>query len=408
HPPARQVFGYWHLFVTRVEPLTKILHCSTFARNLFTAIDEPEKLKSSTATLLFSVYYSAVSTCTATETRTRFGAGKDVLLHQYSRIIESALADNYGMPTLESVQALILYIICLRRQDDNTNLKALFGLAVRLAQMIHLHQEPAEKGLKPFECELRRRLWFHICQLESRGAEEGGARSTSVMEGSDLRFPANLNDCDLDPQAVEVPVSRIGVTEMTFVRVRWEAQRMVHKLWNIKKQAKGSGDMSGLRAQQYQFFNEASARLKEEYLDHMDSSRPYDWMCRLFLEGMIHKVRMMIEHPFGQIPKKDMSPEERFKLLQSSVYDINFAHSLATDRRTEQWQWFFRRYVQWHSLAIVVAELPRIKDRSFTLSAWAVLDPILANWDKTYASKKGEEAWEHVHALIEKAREMRK
>jgi len=122
---------------------------------------------------------------------------------------------------------------------------------------------------------------------------------------------------------------------------------------------------------------------------------------------MLTKVRMMIDHPFGKTPSKDMTPEERYRLLQSSVTIISDTHDAAVDPRIEGWHWFFRAYVQWHSLGIVVAELGRSSNRQFTTSAWAVLDPILADWDRIYQKRKDEPAWDHVNALIERAKEMR-
>ena len=57
--------------------------------------------------------YAAVASCTNHEARRRFGESREVLLQRYGRVIESALADNYNMPVLESLQALVIYVVCL-------------------------------------------------------------------------------------------------------------------------------------------------------------------------------------------------------------------------------------------------------------------------------------------------------
>jgi len=251
-PPARLFFEYWDLFATRVDPLTKIIHCPSFKEKIFQAIDAWEKLDPPTQTLFFSIYYSAVSTCTANEARRRFGESKEALLQRYARVIEAALADNYGMPTLESVQALVIYIICIRRQDDGTNVRALFGLAVRLAQMIGLNEDPGPH-IMPLEAELRRRVWRHICGLESRGAEEGVIRSTSVMHGHNVQFPIALNDIDFDPNSMYMLTPRVGVTDMTFPQIRWEALRLAFSIWSIRKQNTATDqniDSESIRLQQ--------------------------------------------------------------------------------------------------------------------------------------------------------------
>lgn len=60
-----------------------------------------------------------------------------------------------------------------------------------------------------------------------------------------------------------------------------------------------------------------------------------------------------------------------------------------------------------HSIAIVLAELGGNNNQHFVNTAWAVLDPILADWNRVYHAKKDEPAWTHVNALIEKARHLR-
>ena len=103
-----------------------------------------------------------------------------------------------------------------------------------------------------------------------------------------------------------------------------------------------------------------------------------------------------------------MSVSERFELLQASVDIIRLSHTVAVNKKIDDWKWYFRGWVQWHSIAIVIAELGGNKNQNFVNAAWAVLDPMLMDWDNVYRVKKDEPAWEHVNTLIERAREMRR
>lgn len=114
HPPIPQVFELWHLYVTRVDPLIKAVHCPTFAKTLIACIDDLASLGTAHEALLFSIYYAAVTTCTPREANKRFGESRDVLLERYGRRIEAALTDNYGMPEPESLQALLVYMVSLK------------------------------------------------------------------------------------------------------------------------------------------------------------------------------------------------------------------------------------------------------------------------------------------------------
>lgn len=113
HPPPRRILEYWHLYVSRVDPLLKIIHAPSFATTLFSVIDNLETAGPVTEALLFSIYHISVSTCTPREARRRFGEDRSALLKRYGRIVEGTLADNYGMPTLGSLQALVTYIVSM-------------------------------------------------------------------------------------------------------------------------------------------------------------------------------------------------------------------------------------------------------------------------------------------------------
>lgn len=110
--------------------------------------------------------------------------------------------------------------MCIRRSDKVSDIGDLFHEAVRCAQFIKLEQDP-EGRYPPFEVEYRRRLWFHLCGLESRTAEEGGSRKYSILKGQTVEMPRNLNDCDLNPRMTVPPRSRDGITDSTFPILRY-------------------------------------------------------------------------------------------------------------------------------------------------------------------------------------------
>ena len=150
-----------------------------------------------------------------------------------------------------------------------------------MAQLIGLNEDP-DDAFPPFEAQMRRRLWWHICGLESRGAEEGGARQTSIMEDCHVQLPSNLNDFDLKRSSADRVRPRTGVTDMTFVLLRWDSVRLVHSLMEIKKRHKsGRRDIeaASLKEQQNKALEESKLRFQTNYLRHLDESRPYDWLC---------------------------------------------------------------------------------------------------------------------------------
>ena len=111
HPPVRRVFEYWYLYVLRVDPLVKLIHVPTFAKKLFYLADDLSAIPDSTEAMMYSMYYAVISSCTPREVRHRFGENRIALKRRYGKALESALADNYGVPNIELIQALVLYLV---------------------------------------------------------------------------------------------------------------------------------------------------------------------------------------------------------------------------------------------------------------------------------------------------------
>lgn len=157
-----------------------------------------------------------------------------------------------------------------------------------MAQLIGLQEDPGD-DYPPFEAEMRRRLWWQICGLESMAAEEGVARQTSIMEERDVRIPSNLNDIDLQPDMQEIPVPRSGVAETSFLILRTEVISLAHRLWAIKKRFRLEGrieDTGAILQDQRAALEAFKAKMREDVLNHCDASRRFDWLLIAFYEAM--------------------------------------------------------------------------------------------------------------------------
>lgn len=63
---------------------------------------------------MFSIYYTALSTCTAREVRQRFGERQEELMQRYGRYFEHAAGHCFDTPSLEYLQGIILYMVSLQ------------------------------------------------------------------------------------------------------------------------------------------------------------------------------------------------------------------------------------------------------------------------------------------------------
>lgn len=173
HPPPEQIPKYWNLFKENVDPLVKLIHIPTMEPKIFDAMTHLSHLPKGLEALMFAIYYGAVTSLQQHEVVQVLGYDQETLLARYRFGIEQALARAHFLDTEEIIvlQAFVLFLVLLRRNDDARIFWTLTGLVVRLAQALGCHRDGSHFDMSPFECEMRRRLWWHVCILDSRASE---------------------------------------------------------------------------------------------------------------------------------------------------------------------------------------------------------------------------------------------
>lgn len=167
HPLPSQIPFYWQTFLENVHPLVKILHAPTMTKTIKEVQNNLNNLSKSTEALMFSIYFATITSMNAEQVQSNFGISKATLLKQYRFGTEQALARAGLLNTNEivTVQAFILFLVCVRRHDDTRFVWTMTGLAIRISQSLGLHRDGAKFGLPPFDTEMRRRLWCKLILL---------------------------------------------------------------------------------------------------------------------------------------------------------------------------------------------------------------------------------------------------
>ncbi|KAJ3528033.1 hypothetical protein NM208_g10411 [Fusarium decemcellulare] len=186
---------------------------------MISVISEPGQMSPSLEALLFAVYFAAATSLSNDE---MLG-----LSHA------AAKADLLNEPNVTSLQALAIFATCLRVHDNSRAVWVLIGTAIRLAQSIGIHRDGVSLKLDPFESELRLRLWWQLCLLDSRAPEDHGFANTIENLGHGLRLPLNVDDAQLYPAMRTLPVESEAWTETTFCLVQLEAAKLLHQVLGL-------------------------------------------------------------------------------------------------------------------------------------------------------------------------------
>ncbi|CAI7570837.1 unnamed protein product [Penicillium palitans] len=123
-------------------------------------------------------------------------------------------ADFLRSPGVLTLQAAVLYLLCARVGGDTRVVWAESAVVIRLAQSQGIHRDGKKIGLSPFDTEIRRRLWWHICILDILCSEDQGIDMQIKPGTFDTQFPVNVDGDELEPLMLELPPERYGFTDI--------------------------------------------------------------------------------------------------------------------------------------------------------------------------------------------------
>ncbi|KAM0517104.1 hypothetical protein ACHAPE_005216 [Trichoderma viride] len=426
HPPMQHGLLYWRLFKTNCDSLIKVLHIPTIEPIILHAMHQPTRIPKGLEALIFSIYFSAVGSLSEDECWEMFGSPKSDLIDSYKFATEQALARAKFLETDELIvlQAFVIFLMSLRNHCSIRLMWSLTALAVRLAQNAGIHRDGTHFNLSPFTVEMRRRLWWSICVLDSRACEDSGHDATLPHSGADTFIPLNINDSDMIVQMKEAPQPRVGLTEMSFSLVRFEATSLFRRLQYNPTGCLGQNDEEQDLAEKMKQISETQTRLQNLYLNYCDLSDPFSWYIYTIAQIVFTKMQLVAHHPslrragYTELPK-----ETQEYLFTSSIMILEYWLALNTEKKTQKWRWLCETYIQWYALAFLLSALCVRPESEEVERAWNAVDATLQLGIKlsTISQRRAGinangvpdideifcDAYKPLHRLIKKARAAR-
>ncbi|KAL3478776.1 fungal-specific transcription factor domain-containing protein [Aspergillus californicus] len=406
HLPLNKVTALAQIYAENVKPVLPIVHCPTAQQLLATAAHSPNLLDKNNEALVFSMFFTVIVSMSDEQCTTRLGEDRATLVNRYRFAVEQALSKanliNTQSPTL--LQAFIMFLTAVHRDDETRYVWSMSALALRLAQGLGLHRDGKNFNLKPFEVEMRRRLWWHIILLNDQSCDEHGTVSLIDTKLFDTRLPLNVNDDDISPDMKEEPSEQVGYTNMSLFLTLCELQsafRRVAFTCPIPSGG-GTGHQPGACANVVQTINK---RVEERYLKHFDLSDPIQWLIATTARLTLTRMWLVIHHPIPG-PESQMSDEAREGLFISSIEMIEFLFLLKNDQNIKQWSWRFSDHIRWLAVAMVLAELCVRPLSPLTDRAWLAVTTMDNHRLQNENQRKGM-FWRPLAKLMERAKSVK-
>ncbi|KAL0938223.1 fungal specific transcription factor domain-containing protein [Colletotrichum truncatum] len=228
-PSENAIKVLWSVFLERVDPLTKIIHVPTFRTRVIDSMNSFTSIPLATQALMFSIFLTASGSLTRQEHWDNLGQSKTDAIANFDRGLRLTLTKlNYlRNHNLEVLRSLVLYSLFQQTRYGSYDPWILNGVVINIACRLGLHLDGTHTSLSPFECEMRRRLWWQIVILETRSGGTVGTGSHLLPSHRNTRIPLNVDDEDLNPTMVTEPQPNVGPTEMSFCIVTYKAKHKV-------------------------------------------------------------------------------------------------------------------------------------------------------------------------------------
>ncbi|MCJ1469504.1 hypothetical protein MMC07_008137 [Pseudocyphellaria aurata] len=415
HPSSTQILMLCTFFVDNFDPMFKVLHVPTLRRSVVDASSNLDEISGdrSLEALLFAMYCAAVTTITPEKCLQIFQEEKESLLARYRHGAEMAFAnaDLFTSADMVLLQALVIFLISVRCHDDSQFVWTLTAVAIRIGHSLGLHREGVESSFPPFMQEMRRRLWWQILVLDIHASEDRGSDPMILEATFNTKRPLNVNDEDLDPDSTYPVRPRIGFTQMSFCVIN-------HEVWWLNQQCNiliptfPGNDPRQLPSATFDekvvVLDKFKRHLDEHFLVHLDLNNPLAWITSMVANLILKRMWLAAYQPLRHEQRAThYEGLTREQLLFRTVDVMESAHRLESEPMTAQYEWFLKSWVQWHALAVALAELCVQNQGPVVERAWTIIDTVWEPWAAHIADSRQGMLWRPIQKLSAKARRNR-
>ncbi|KAF3398006.1 Bikaverin cluster transcription factor bik5 [Penicillium rolfsii] len=359
YPTRWQATWLWQIFLSRVDPVLKVIHVPTTTPRIFMAINRPDAVRPDVQCLLFAIFFAA-TTALLSDDPTNEETRKDLCRYQQGLEIAMHHSSFLDSPTVTSLQAMAIYLTCLRYTNSGRSGFTLRGLAIRAAQSIGLHRDGKNFKLPPLECELRRRLWWTLFTTDARMAEDHGITVSEPHFGADTELPANIDDQNITETQTTPAQPLPRWTDMTFALLVLE----INSTWMPIFRASSNAET---------LIADLKTRLHERYLQHADMDIPIHRQGVMVAQILVSKLEVHVRQKSLQrcsSAATDVNADDASSLLGMACDALELGLEIFSDNLLRGTRWLTSTFTQFHLLTYILWHLCVYPSGPHVARAW--------------------------------------
>ncbi|KAL2821167.1 hypothetical protein BJX63DRAFT_258107 [Aspergillus granulosus] len=396
-----QAVALFDVYLENVAPVLPILHTPSVYELVLRACAATETLSLESAAVLWAVYLSAPLSMTPQQVMAEMGEKQEEIIYRYQLAVERILyqANFLSNPNLQLMQAAILYLTCiLKWSEENASYAwAMTTVLFRLAKSLSLHQDGKSRGLNPYDTEMSRRAWWHLCLLDLNSSDHHGSEPECLNIPFTTQIPSRISDKYLSPSSARLVTRETGFTDMSFLRIRCDILRTVYRQNNIAKKGICKPGLPCECVAEYEaLLSGLEQRLRQEYLSQYDTTLPFNRIC-IEAALMIPRLALLVRYPM----RRDMNhlPQETLdRFFEIAIESLERSRVIDTYDQGGKWSWFFRQCsTRRYALTFVLLELCVRSSSPLVDRAWFLSRAVYQEWE----IEKHKRNWRVVIGLMQ-------
>lgn len=303
----------------------------------------------------------------------------------------------------------------LRSNETSRRTWTLTSLVVRIAHDLGLHRETYgvkyPSPYKPFQMEMRRRLWWQICNLDRHASLDRGSDPIITPKSFSTQLPLHVNDEDLVPGDPREVQPRDEYTDFTISLV-------IHEVFDIERRLNyvlaGESDASQERTDEPWDMRRywgllCQQRIQDKYLRHCNMTVPIQQYTMVLADSMFATMRLWIYRPL-QKPRygSTVATMPHSWILHVSLEVVEKINTLLIDPSAKPFRWLTTIWVSWHALAVMIAELCVQTEGPLVERAWSLVNVVFEETARHIADSDHGRLWRPIKKLMNKAQAVRK
>lgn len=378
-PRPQQMEVLWRIYKTNVAPMIALLHKPSMESMFLEAYARPDvDLGPECEVLIRAISFAAIVSVIPLQCQAAVGHEHSSCIDEYKLAVEQSLsrANLVSSNDVRVLQAAVLYLLCLRCVSDSRQVWAEAAIVVRVAQSQGIHRDGQSLGLSPFDTEMRRRIWWHICILDMLCSEDQGTDTQIHPEMFDTKPPQNIDSDQLVPNEADLPPPQAGFTDITLCIIQSEI--MGSLAWIGKSFGSHSTPSSTQKANE--ILPTLAARLEERFLRELNLEDPVQWVVAVIARLTLSRASLI-----GHI--SNLNPDRQSDATDNETFDtaieiLEFVRLLQNNDLSVQWAWIFKSYQQQHVVALILSELCARPISTETDHAWELVKGIYDEWQR--------------------------